>query len=197
MIGALIGGMAESAKRQGSTNYTPKYAGLKDKNFAVVVAADRSIQADNPSIVSIVTTEMTQRLADHAGAKGVLPAMEVLKYQSQRPGWVAKPLSELAKDLGVERVVYVDLQDFALTDPGNPYVYNGVAAGTIHVIEVESQVSTEFAFTEPVHVKYPDMTGMSSNQMPRNRVFEELARRFIERSAWMFYEHEESNVIKY
>jgi hypothetical protein len=196
-IGQLIGGMAASAKRAGSTEYAPKYAKLENKTFAVIVAADRAIQADYPSIVTIITAEMSKRLAEHSGASGVLPAGEVLRYQSQHPGWVAKPLDELCKTLAVDRVVYVDLQDFSMTDPGNPYVFNGVASGTIHVAEVESEIASEFAFGQPVRVKFPDVTGMSSTQISRAEVFSELTRRFIERSAWLFYTHEEPNAIKY
>ena len=196
-VGQLIGGMAGSAERQGKTEFKPKYTKLQDKSFAVIVAADRSIQSEFPDIVTITTFEMTKRLAENAGSSGVLPAAEVLRYQSQHPGWVAKPLGELAKTLGVDRVVYVDLQDFRMTDPGNPYVYTGVASGVVHVAEVESEVASEFAFGKDVRVKYPDMTGMSSAQIPRAEVFSELARRFIERSAWMFYSHEEPNAIKY
>ncbi len=196
-IGQLIGGMAGSAQRQGSTEFKPKYAKLQDKSFAVIVAADRSIQSEYPSVVTIITAEMSKRLAENAGSNGVLPAAEVLRYQSQHPGWVAKPLGDLAKTLGVDRVVYVDLQDFSMTDPGNPYVYNGVASGVIHVAEVESEVASEFAFGERVSVKFPDMSGMSPTQIPRDQVFSELTRRFIERSAWMFYQHEEPNAIKY
>ncbi len=196
-FGQLIGGMAGSAERQGSHKVTPKYKGLTGKSFAVIVAADRAIQADFPSIIPVVTLEMTARLSKFAGASGVLPATEVLKYQSQHPGWVAKPMNDLAADLGVERVVYVDMQDFSMTDPGNPYIYNGVVSGAVHVIEVESPTPSEFTFGESVRVKYPDASGVSPTQEPRNNVLSELSRRFIERSAWLFYEHEEPNVIKY
>ena len=196
-IGQLVGGMVENSRRQGEHIVAPKYKGLTGKSFAVIVAADRSIQSDFPSIIPVVTLEMTSRLSKFSGASGVLPASEVLKYQSQHPGWIAKPLSELATDLAVDRVVYIDLQDFSLTDPGNPYIYNGVAAGTAHIVEVESPTPSEFAFGEHVRVKFPDISGVSPTQMPRNNVLSELARRFIERSAWAFYEHEEPNVIKY
>lgn len=196
-FGKLVGGMAESARRQGSTEKKAKYAKLEGKSFAVLVAADRAIQAEYGSVVTIITAEMTKRLSEHAGASGVLPAAEVLKYQSQHPAWVAMPLNELARTLGVDRVVHIDVQEFTMTDPGNPYVYNGVASGTVHVVEVEGEVPSEFAFSSPVTVHFPDNSGLSPNQLPREQVFSELCRRFIERSAWMFYTHEESNVIKY
>jgi len=196
-LGQLVGGMAESARRAGSHEVSAKYSGLSDKTFAVIVAADRSIQADFPSLVSVTTREVTKLLSENTGAKGVLPADEVLKFQSQHPNWVAMPFDKLASELAVDRLVYIEVQEFALHDPGNIYVYNGVAAGQVHVIEADSQSSAEFAFNEPVRVKFPDVTGMGTNDMGRRDVLGELARRFIARSAWMFYHHEEPNVMKY
>lgn len=196
-FGQLVGGMAASAERAGSKTVKPKYTGLVGKSFGVIVSADRAVQADFPALVTLVTTEMTRRIAENADAAGMLPAGEVLRFQSVKPGWVARPLDQLAKDMDVERLVYVDIQNFALTEPGNPYLYAGVASGTVNVIEADSATPSVFAFTEPVRVAFPDQSGMSEQQLPREAVFRELARRFIERSAWMFYEHEEANIIKY
>lgn len=196
-IGQLIGGMAASAERAGSRMVKPKYSDLKGKDFAVIVAADRSIQADFPEIVASVCAQVTQRLIDHADASGVVPAEEVLKYQSRNPGWVAKPLDQLAKDLEAQRLVYIDLQDFALTEPGNPYIYAGVVAGTVNVVESDTETPSVFAFTESIKVKYPDSSGMSPTQIPRQTVLAELVKRFVDRASWMFYEHEEPNAIKY
>jgi len=196
LMGA-IGGMAASFKRTGSHNVTPKYTGLSEKSFAVIVAADRSIQADYPGIVSIITREVSKILSEHTAASGMLPPDEVLRYQSAHPDWFVKSPDDLVKVLGVDRVIYIDLRDFSLTDPGNPYIYNGVAGGTVQVYESESRVATEAAFTEAIRVQYPDQAGLSPQQVPRSDVLIELSRRFVERSAWLFYEHEEANVIKY
>lgn len=197
-IGQLVGGMAASAHRAGSTTIKAKYSGLVDKNFAVVIAADRAIQADFPDLVPLLTREVTRRLSENAGASGVVPADEVLKFQFQRPGWVAMPLEELAKELDVDRLVYIDLRDFALTEPGNTYIYSGVASGVVNVVETGLGIASDnFAFTESIRVRFPDSQGMSPLQIPKAQVFGELARRFIDRASWLFYEHEEPNVIKY
>jgi hypothetical protein len=196
-IGQFFGGAAASFERTGTHDTKAKYTGLTDKTFAVIVAADRSIQSDFPAIVPVVTREVSKNLGEHAGAKGMLPADEVIKYQAQHPGWVARSFADLAKDLAVDRVVYIDLQEFALTDPGNIYVYNGAAAGVVHVVEADSQTPGEFAFGEPVRVKFPDMSGMGPQQIPRKDVMATLAKRFIDRASWLFYQHDEPNAIEY
>lgn len=196
-VGQLIGGMAASAERAGSKIVKPKYEGLEGKTFAVVIAADRGVQADQPDIVPLMSREVTRRLSDNCGASGVVPADDVLKFQYQRPGWVAMSPGDLAKELGVERLVFVELQDFALNDPGNVYIWAGSAVATVRVLEADGRLKDDFAFREPVRVGFPDQEGLGPMQIPAETVRAALAKRIIDRVSWLFYEHEEANVIKY
>jgi len=186
-----------TAYETGSHSVAPQYTGLANKNFAVIVAADRAIQSDHPDIVVLLTREISRRLAESAGAAGIYPADEVLRYQFQHPGWVAASPGDIAKDLGVDRLVFVDLTEFTLTDPGNPYVWNGAATASIGVLEAESGASSEFAYKEAVHVTFPDKEGVSPLEMPRDTVKAELALRFVHRASWLFFQHDEQNTIKY
>lgn len=196
-IGALVGGVASNAERTGSKQVKVKYPGLEGKSFAVVVAADRSISGEHPDIVPMLTREISRRLADNSGATAMVPAEDILRFQYQRPGWVAMSPRDLAKELEVDRLIFIDLQDYSLTDPGNRYIWNGAAAGVVHVLEVEKSASGEFGFREPVRVKYPDQEGLSEYQISGQLVALELARRFINRASWPFYQHEEPNAEKY
>lgn len=196
-LGALIGGMAANAERSGSKTVKAKYTGLTDKSFAVVIAADRSILGEVPDLVSILTREISRRIADNAGASGMVPADDVLRFQFQRPAWVAMSPTQLAKELEVDRLIFIDLQDFALTDPGNPYIWAGSASGVLNVLEVEKTVNGEFGYREPISVAFPDNEGLGPDQIPRQTVTLELMRRFVNRASWIFYEHEEPNAIKY
>ncbi|MBY0263775.1 MAG: hypothetical protein K2Q20_15630 [Phycisphaerales bacterium] len=196
-VGQLIGGMAASAERAGSKIVKPKYEGLEGKTFAVVIAADRGVQADQPDIVPLMSREITRRLSDNCGASGVVPADDVLKFQYQRPGWVAMSPGDLAKELGVERLVFVELQDFALNDPGNVYIWAGSAVATVRVLEADGRLKDDFAFREPLRVGFPDQEGLGPMQIPAETVRAALAKRIIDRVSWLFYEHEEANIIKY
>lgn len=193
----FIGAMADSYERTGTSDIKAKYDGLEGKTFAVVVAADRSIQSDNPEIVPLLTNQVTRDLTENCGASGVVPAEEVLRFQYQRPGWIAMTPTDLAKELEVERLVYVDLSDFNLTDEGNPYLWNGVAAATVQVLEADSDLGDTFAFREYIRVTFPDQEGLSPMQIPGETVRLELSRRIIHRVSWLFFDHKEPNSLKY
>lgn len=192
-----IGVIAANAQRTGSHDVKAMYKGLEGKTFAVVVSADRSIQADHPELVITLTREISKRLAENAGASGIFPAEEVLAYQFQYPNWVAKTPEELAQEFGVERLVSIDIADFQLTDPGNPYIWAGSAIGTVSITEADGATPSLFSFREAVRVGFPDETGVSPMEVPRDTVKIALTSRFIQRATWMFYDHEEKNVMEY
>jgi hypothetical protein len=195
-IGQLIGGMAASAEREGSRKVAAKYTGLRNRTFAVFIAADRTLQSEFPQVVPAFTREITRRLSENAGAAGVLPADDVLQFQFRRPGWTAMSQEDIAKELEVDRLVFIELNDFTLNDPGNRYEWRGVASGTIRVVE-NNESRFKLAFNEPVRVAYPDSEGQSIDTIAAQTVLSELSRRFCERSAWAFYDHEEANILKY
>jgi hypothetical protein len=192
VVGALIGGMAQSYKETASHSVEAEYLGLQDKSFAVVVAADRSIEADFPGLVAEITRRIDERLAANANASGHVPHVDVLGYIYNNPGWAAKTREELAEALGnPQRIVFLDFNEFRLNDPGNGYLWDGLAAGTIGVYELDGVLPEEFAFERAIRVKFPDKTGQGPTDFSRDQVVGVLLKRFIDRTTWLFYTHEE------
>jgi hypothetical protein len=190
-VGELAGGMIESHRRNSTKTVEAEYAGLSNKTFAVVVSADRMIQADYPEVIVKLSTDIAERLAKSANASGYVPGKSVMDYQFNHPRWVTMTHGELAKALGVQRLVHVDLVEYRLRDAGNQYLWQGVAAGTIGVVEADGTLPDEFAFQKPIRVRFPDHDGMGPGDFPQAAVNTELARRFVDRAAWLFYAHEE------
>lgn len=194
------GAMLESYRRSSTKSVQPEYTGLKGKNWAVVVVADRSIQAELPDIVPWMTGKICERLTKEQPtiiAKGMAPASRVLRYQYDHPSWVTKPHSELAKDLQVDRLIVVEIIEYRLNDPGNQYLWNGLASGTVGVIEAESSLKDEFTFQKSVRVRFPDDENYGPNDFDRAVVATALGQRFLDRVTWLFYTHEEPYYPKY
>lgn len=191
-IGALVGGMAQSYRESSTRPVAAEYTGLEGKSYAVVVAADRTIEADYPGLVAELTNRLDRRLFEHAGATGHVPAADVLAYIYNNPAWAAQARSELARRLGnPDRLIVVDISEFRLNDPGNAYLWDGVAAGSVAVLEIDSQVPDDHAFEKPVQVRFPDQQGAGPQEFTRDQVISVLLKRFTDRASWLFYEHEE------
>jgi hypothetical protein len=199
----FLGAMEESRRRNSTHNVDAEYTGLAGKNYAVLVIADRFIQGDNPSIVPYVTTRITNVLSDtkegqaKIAAAGVIPADRLLSYLYEHPHWTTMPRGELAKELGVQRLIVVELLEYRLSDPGNQYLWSGLATGTVGVCEADGPAPDEFAFEKPIKVSFPDKDGYGPNEMSSQMVSTELAKRFTDRCAWLFYAHQEPYYVKY
>lgn len=190
-VGTIVGGMAESHRRNSTRTVFSEYTGIVDKSFAVVVAADRGIQSIRPQQVARLTTLITQRLIEHADAAGVVPPAVILEYQYNNPRWVTLTYDELAEALGVERLIYVDLSEFRLNDPGNAHLWNGLASGTVGVVEADGPLGDDFAFSRQIAVRFPDQDGYTRTSYTADQVAAVLEKRFVDRLTWLFYDHEE------
>lgn len=200
IAGTLIGGMAESYRRTGSSTKPAEYVGIESKTFAVVTTAGRSIQAEYPGLIARVTAEINNRIANPdngAGATAYIPSRDLLAELYNRPEWPALPPGEVADMLGVERLIYIELIEYRLNEPGNKYLWDGLAAGTVAVYEADSAVPDDPIFERAIRVSFPDGTGYGPGELPREAVNTALSNRFIDRCAWLFYEHEEPNDIEY
>ncbi len=188
-----IGGViAENYKRTSTHSIDPKCDQLKGKAFAVVISAGRAIDGEHPGVTDELLARITERLAAHAGASGVVPAADVQRYTYNHPGWQGMAFTELGKELGgVERLVFVELQEFRLIDPGNKYEWNGVATGIVGVAELDSITPDALSYEQIVSVKFPDKQGSSAEDMVANIVASTLIARFTDRASWLFYKHEE------
>ncbi|MBL9031658.1 MAG: hypothetical protein JNM80_08110 [Phycisphaerae bacterium] len=186
------GAMVESYRRNSTHLVKATYTGLAGKSWAVVVSADRSILGENPDLAVWVTTKITERLVqaqNQIGAGGYVPAERVLRYQYDNPSWNAKAREDLIHALGVQRLIFIEFSEYRLHEPGNQYLWDGEAAGTLSVYEAESP--QEAAFEKAIQVKFPDKQGFGPNDYTRKAVTTVLCTRFVDRASWLFYDHQE------
>lgn len=197
---ALAGVMADTFEKTGSRKVYADYTDLRGKTFAVFVAADRVIQGNDPRAVSRLTNAITRKLAtakDNHGAVGFVPGNRVLEFQYNNPRWTAWSFGRICDEFGVDRLIVIEMQEYRLAEPGNAHLWNGVMAARVGVIEAESSNPDEFAYTKDIRVAYPDTSAVSTSEMNRAMVQANLEERLSDRAAWLFFDHEEPNQIKY
>lgn len=197
IIGAAIGGMAESAHRTGKHEVEAEYTGISGHSFAVVVSANRLIEANNPGITARLTQRINDRLIQNANPSYAIPSADLLTVLYNTPQWIALPRGEVAEMLGVERLIVFELTEYSLHEPGNQYVWDGSGSGIVTVYESDSGFPDDPVFEKAIRVKFPDSRGFMRTDIPEAAVTTELSNRLINRVAWLFYTHEESNIIPY
>lgn len=193
--GCFVGALVESYRENSTRTVEAKYKGLEGKSFAVVVTATPGIEAEQPGLVGYVTERVTGMLAraeHNTGATHFVQPADVLRFIYNTPGWEAKPMPEVSAELGgVDALVYIEITGFRLNDPGNQYTWDGLATGTVGVFDLTSTVPNEYAYRETIQVDFPDKRGQGPETFSRAVVSTELARRFVDRASWPFFDHEE------
>lgn len=197
VIVGLIGAMAESAEHTGSTTYPADYEGLDNHSYAVVVSVDRVVEADNPGITARLTQLIDESLSANTRSTAHIPAGRMLAKLYAEPSWRALPRGELGEKLGVDRLVFIEVVEYRLHEPGNRYIWDGLASGLVEVYEIDSALPDDPMYGATISVSFPDRKGLLEEEIPGAAVTSELSRRFAERVSWLFYEHTEPNAITY
>ena len=104
---------------------------------------------------------VSKRLQENVEGIKVLDFRQVMQWQYQTPSWSMLSYGEMAEELGVERVVFIELYEFRRLPPeGNSYLWDGACAATLGVIEEDGWDPDSFAKTWEIGVKFPDIQGV-------------------------------------
>lgn len=197
IIPAAIGGMAESYHRTGTSEIPAEYRGIEGKSFAVVVTASRMIEGEHPGLTARIIQRVNDRLIQNASPSHAIPSGDLVTVLFNTPQWPAMTRGEVAEMLGVERLIVIELIDYSLHEPGNQYLWDGVASAMVSVYEADTGMPDDPVYEKAVRVSFPDARGFMRTDIPEQAVTSELSNRLINRVAWLFYDHEEPNSIPY
>ncbi len=192
-IGNVIGGMAKSAERQKLVDIPAQYEDLADKRVAVLVDAPMDIHYEHSQAVRNITEYLSLLIAGNCREVRVVPTRVVLAYVNQNVNWTMMDYNQLANEIGVDRLVMVDLIEYRLFEQGNSYYWDGQVVADVNVFETEGVDSTDFAFSSRVRTRFPYNEAVSRSQAPQGQVESGLQKVFAQSAAWMFYDHQRKN----
>lgn len=197
IVGAAVGGMAESYHRTGTSTIEAEYTGIAGKSFAVVATGSRMMEGENPGLTARIIQRVNDRLIVNAAPSYAIPSNDLLSVLYNTPQWPAMTRGEVAEMLGVERLIVIEIIEYSLNEPGNQYVWDGVASVLVTVYEADNGLPDDPVFEKAIRVTFPDSRGFLRSDIPETAVNTEISNRIVDRVAWLFYTHEEPNVIPY
>jgi hypothetical protein len=121
----------------------PKYTGLAGQSIGVMVWADRGIRIDWPNLQLDLANSVQGKLAESKAktvAKSTFPVSpaSIVRYQKDHPQIEGLHVTEVAPQLGVTRLIYVEMDDFATRSDMAVDLFRGHAKATVRLIEVEN-----------------------------------------------------------
>ena len=188
-IAGAVGAIGQQIERGKKLDVPAAYDGLEGKTCAVIVNADYATLVEHPAVVKNITANVSARIAQYVKDATVLPPATVLTWQYKTPQWRAMPYGEVAKELGVDRLVYIDVYEYRLNPTGNSYLWDGVAGANIGIIETDGLAPDEFVYSTNVVSKFPDKEGVGKESARREDIERGLLTLFTSRTSWIFYDH--------
>ena len=188
-IGHLAAAMGQNFEYQKQIEVLPKYEGLEGKRVAVVVDAEMSTLYEHPDLVGKITSGVTARIGRDVPDTQVMRPADVIAWQWRTPQWNAMSRAEMAEDLGVDRVVLIEIYEYRLNPPGNRWLWEGVCAANVSVIEADGFDPDTFADTFTVTGEFPTISGVDRTQATAATIETGVLAEFIKRTAWLFHTH--------
>lgn len=188
-FGQLAGAMLQADEYQKLVDTPPRYAGLENKTVAVVVQADMATLYEFPDMAANIAGGVSGRIGRDVPGAQVLHPTVVLNWQYRTPQWNVLPYGEIAEQLNVDRVVFIDVLEFRLNPPGNRYLWDGVCIGRVGIIERESIDPDTFVETIDISAKFPNMEGVGRESATPAQIQTGLLAEFIKKTAWLFHQH--------
>ena len=182
-------GAAQNFDYQKLIEVLPRYDGLEHHSVAVVVDAPLDLQYTKPDLVDQVSGGLMARLQEHVPNITLMHPAKVRNWQFTTPQWNAFAFSEMADELGVDRVVLVDIQEFRLHPRGNRWLWEGHCRAAIGVIERDGYDSDAFSDAWEVSARFPDIEGLDRDSASEWEVQTGLLSEFIKQSSYLFYKH--------
>jgi hypothetical protein len=190
---AIVSAVGSQLERDKKIEVLAKYSGLKDKTVAVLVNADLSTLYEHPSLSTTLVTNITNRIGRELKAQNVrvMRPVDALNWQYSASAWSSMPYGQIAAELGVDRVVLIDVYEYRLTPPGNRWVWEGVCAANVGIIEADGSDPDMLVDEFTVMATFPPVKNLAIDGATAQQIETGVLANFIEKVTWLFYDHEE------
>jgi hypothetical protein len=128
---------------------------LDNQTVAVLVDASLSILYQHPLVQLEVGQAVSDLLAANVPGVKVIAPKQVVDFQQRNIYWNTATYSDLAKRLGVTRLVIVEIVDYRLHEPGNVNIWRGLMNANVGVAETDGARPNDLAYATTVTAAYP------------------------------------------
>jgi len=142
--------------REHTYDVEAQYRGLDNQRVAVLVAADEYTLYRFPKAPAYTTKMVATSIQTNVPGARVADPRQILDFQARNPHWITYRYSDITKQLGVDRLVIIDLTEYRTHEPGNTHVWRGVMGASMAVVEADGADPDDIAVSFDIHVQYPE-----------------------------------------
>jgi hypothetical protein len=169
-----------------------------NKTIAIVTYAPHTTRIEFGQVDKELNDQLYKKLQAYIGQNNrkykcaLMPASKVHKWLDEHPDWHDLPAEELAKGLGVDFVIYLDIQNLGFYEPKQRFFYQGHAEIKLKVVNADPEycdiglLPEEYlTFDFPTEARPIQVDSLPFHQF--RRVF---LGRVVEKLSWYFVPHD-------
>jgi hypothetical protein len=168
-----------------------EYTNLDNQTVAVLVDADLATLYAHPAAQLEVCSAVTNRIAANVPGVSVIDPQQVISFQQRNIYWSTAAYSELAEKLGATRLIFVDLTEFRMHEPGNVHIFRGVITASVGVAETDGPNPDDLAYANVVSATYPPGSSVGVPEGDLATIRKATLDLFARAVAGKFYDHQE------
>jgi hypothetical protein len=189
----IVGWLAQAGRgEEKPIPVAAEYLDLRDQRVAVLVSADDQTLFRFPRSTFRVGEAVSRRIIENVPGTDVTLPRQVQEFQRRNPYWITAQPSRLIDQLGVDRLVVIDLSEYQTNEPGNVNVWRGIIDATVGVHEADGEDPDNRSFERQVRVEYPKDSefGKISESATQDSIEAATLEAFSLRAGGLFYDHE-------
>jgi len=167
----MVNMLAIPALFTGSETIEPKVKLLKDRHATAKVLvlsyANSDLRWGNDLVDEELTAKLGAELAKNDRIK-LVPERKIRAWRDLHPRWENKPLQSIGEEFDVDFVVFLEVTDFAVSNPKSPYLLQGKAKVNFKVHDVKKDRQ---AFSETYSRDFPANRPVPASDVPSNEAF--------------------------
>lgn len=168
-----------------------EYTGLDNQIVAVLVDADLATLYAHPAAQLEVCTAVTNRIAANVPGVSVIDPRQIISFQQRNIYWSTATYSDLADKLDATRLVFVDLTEFRMHEPGNVHITRGLITASVGVAETDGPDPDDLAYANVVSATYPPGSSVGVPEGDLATIRKATLDLFSLAVAGKFYDHKE------
>ncbi len=168
-----------------------EYCRLENERVAVLADVPIGVLYSFPgarlNLCEVVSTELSKRISGIY----VVPAKQIIGFQRRNIYWNTKTYSQLAGELGVTRIILLEVSSYRTHEPGSADLYRGVIASSVGVAETDGSRPNDMAYRSIVSVSFPEYTSLPIPNTTSATVEKEMLKMFGAKVVGKFADHKE------
>ncbi len=167
-----------------------EYTGLKGKKTAILVSSGPGINYEYPYARTNIALAVAQMTEKHVKKVEFIEQEKVETYQLENLDWVARPKTSVAAELDAERIIYLDLYQYTMTEPGSVNLLQGQIRAGVSIYAADAEKPNLPVYTTEVGVSWPEHGAEPAGGEALSRIQLQSIVRFADALSKKFYDHQ-------